>query len=201
MGKGWVGIGAMASDKPVFVGREVDMKRASLAYLFPLFASAVLVTACSSGQSSSTSSASSSTAAPLMQARDKLIADVKACNSQYDYNPDSTSGIAENALAPHELEWRQCAYDAIHRYAQANPTLASRYDQLITEDMQMTTAIQQGTMTRTKRRARDQQLIAQIKSAEEQQIQATAMEQQRQMEQVRSMVDSMRGFAAMKPTM
>jgi len=177
------------------------MKRASLAYLFPLFASAMLVAACSSGQSSSTPSASSSTAPPLMQARDKLIADVKTCSSQYDYNPDSTSGIAENTLAPHELEWRQCAYDAIHRYAQANPALASRYDQLITEDMQMTMAIQQGTMTRTKRRARDQELIAQIKSAEEQQIQATAMEQQRQMEQVRSMVDSMRGFAAMKPTM
>jgi hypothetical protein len=130
-----------------------------------------------------------------MQARDKLVADVKACNSQYSYDPNNTSGIAENALAPHELEWRQCAYDAIHAYAQANPSLAGRYDQLITEDMQMTTAIQQGTMTRTKRRARDQDLIGQIKSAEEQQIQAAAVEQQRQTEQLQNMVESMRGFA------
>ena len=136
-----------------------------------------------------------------MQARDKLIADVKACSSQYAYDPNNTSGIAENTLAPHELEWRQCAYDAIHRYARANPALASRYDQLITEDMQMTTAVQQGTMTRTKRLARDRELIAQIKAAEEQQIQDMALEQQRQTEQVRNMVDSMRGFATMKPTM
>jgi hypothetical protein len=130
-----------------------------------------------------------------MQARDKLVADVKACSSQYSYDPNSTNGIAENALAPHELEWRQCAYDAIHSYAQANPSLAGRYDQLITEDMQMTAAIPQGTMTRTKRRARDQDLIGQIKSAEEQQIQAAAVEQQRQTEQLQNMVESMRGFA------
>jgi len=116
-------------------------------------------------------------------------------------DPPNTTAIAENALAPHELESRQCAYDATQRYAHANPALASRYDQLITEDMQMTTAIQQGTMTRTKRRARDQKLIGQIKAAEEQQIQTTAMEQQRQTEQVRNMVDGMRGFATLKPTM
>jgi hypothetical protein len=131
----------------------------------------------------------------------RSAADVRACSSQYAYDPTNTTAIAENALAPHELEWRQCAYDAIQRYAQANPALASRYDQLITEDMQMTTAIQQGTMTRTKRRARDQKLIGHIKAAEEQQIQTTVMEQQRQTEQVRNMVDGMRGFATLKLTM
>ena len=153
---------------------------------------AALVAACSSGQTSSTSS---SAAAPLMQARDRLIADVKACSTKYAYDPNSTAGIAENALAPHELEWRQCAYDAVRTYESANPALTSRYDQLVTEDMQMTTAIQQGTMTRTQRRGRIQELVAQIKAAEEQQVQAAGIEQERQTEQVRNVVDSMRGFA------
>jgi hypothetical protein len=155
-----------------------------------LFAPILLIAACSSGQPSSTSSSS---ATPLIEARDKLITD-----AQYAYDPENATGIAENALAPHELEWRQCAYDAIRRYSQANPSLAGRYDQLIAEDMQMTTAIQQGTMTRTQRRTRDQELIAQIESAEEEQIQAAAEEQQRQSEQVQTMVENMRGFASLR---
>ena len=61
--------------------------------------------------------------------------------------------------------------------------------------MQMTTAIQQGTMTRTQRRARIQDLIAQIKAAEEQEIQAAGVEQERQTEQLQNVVENMRGFA------
>jgi hypothetical protein len=130
-----------------------------------------------------------------MQARDKLIADVKACNAKYAYDPNNATGIAENALAPHELEWRRCAYDAVRTYEHANPALTSRYDQLITEDLQMTTAVQQGTMTRTQRRARIQELVAQIKAAEEQEVQAAGVQQELQAEQVRNVVDSMRDFA------
>jgi hypothetical protein len=59
----------------------------------------------------------------------------------------------------------------------------------------MTTAIQQGTMTRTQRRARIQELVAQIKAAEEKEVQAAAVQQELQAEQVRNVVDSMRGFA------
>ena len=44
----------------------------------------------------------------------------------------------------------------------------------------MTNAIQGGTMTRTQRRQRLETLIAQVKSAEESQAQAAAMEQQQQ---------------------
>ena len=170
------------------------MKRLLTACLFPLLGSALLLAACSSGQSASTSS-SSSAAASLIQARDKLIADVKACSAKFAYNPNKVSGVADNALAPHELEWRQCAYDAVRAYEGVNPALTSRYDQLITEDMQMTTALQQGTMTRTQRRARIQELVAQIKAAEEQEIQAAAVEQDRQSEQLQNVVENMRGFA------
>jgi hypothetical protein len=160
--------------------------------LFSLLGIALLIAACSSSQ---TSSKSSSAAAPLMQARAKLVADVRACSGMYAYDPNSTAGIAENALAPQELQWRQCAYDAVRTYEHANPALTSRYDQLITEDMQMTTAVQQGTMTRTHRRARIQELVAEIKAAEEQQVQSAGAEQELQAEQVRNVVDSMRGFA------
>jgi hypothetical protein len=49
-------------------------------------------------------------------------------------------------------------------------------------------------MTRSQRRARIEQLIAQIRSTEEAQARATAAEQARQMEQIRNVVESARGF-------
>jgi hypothetical protein len=73
--------------------------------------------------------------------------------------------------------------------------MRGRYEQLIAEDIQMTTAIQQGAMTRSQRRARIEELLAQIKAAEEAQIEAAASEQARQNEQLRNVVDNFRGFS------
>ena len=72
------------------------------------------------------------------------------------------------------------------------PALADRYQQLINEDITMTNAIQSGTMTRSQRRVRVEALIAQIKSAEENLIQASAEEQQKQLDQVRQVVEQIR---------
>ena len=138
--------------------------------------------------------ATNSTASAPIAARDRLIADIQQCSQRYGYDPAHVQGVAENALAPQELPWRQCAYDVVRTYEQANPTLSSRYEQLIAEDIQMTTAIQQGSLTRSERRTRIEALLAQIRSAEEEQAQAAAMDQARQMEQIRNVVDSARGF-------
>jgi len=144
---------------------------------------------------SSQGPATDSAAGGLIAGRDKLIADVHQCSQRYGYDPTRMQGVAENALAPQELQWRQCAYDAIRVYEQANLAMKAQYEQLIAEDIEMTTAIQQGAMTRSQRRARIEELIGQIKSAEEAQAKATATEQERQMEQVRNVVESARGFA------
>jgi hypothetical protein len=45
----------------------------------------------------------------LIAARDKLIADLQQCSQRYGYDPNHVQGVAENALAPQELQWRQCA--------------------------------------------------------------------------------------------
>ena len=148
-----------------------------------------LVTACES-QTTATSTSSDT----VIAARDALIADLKQCTLKHGYDPNA-AGLPENALAPNELPWRQCAYDAAHKYGQAHPAVSDRYEQLITEDLQMTTAIQQGTMTRSQRRTRVEQLIEQIKSAEDAQIQAATSDQERQQQQLRNVVDGARGFA------
>ena len=149
----------------------------------------LVVTAC---ESQSTTAGASS--ADVIAARDALIADLKQCTLKHGYDPFA-AGLPETALAPNELPWRQCAYDAAHRYGQAHPAVSARYEQLISEDLQMTTAIQQGTLTRSQRRIRVEQLIEQIKAAEDAQIKTAAAEQERQQEQLRNVVDGARGFA------
>ncbi len=144
--------------------------------------------------SSGGSSGGSAAAAPVMTARDTLNADLGACTQQFGYDPANQAAIAENALAPNELPWRDCARDAVRRYAGAHPALAGQYQQLIAADIEMTTAIEQGTMTRSERRTRLQAMIADIKAAEDAQVQASQVEQEKQMGQVRMVVDNFRGF-------
>lgn len=155
---------------------------------------AVLLTACQTAGEPSQSKATSASQARLVEARDRFIADVRTCTDRHGYAPENLGGAGEHELAPGELQWRQCSYDAARRYVVHNPMLRGLYEQLIAEDIQMTSMIQEGAMTRTERRARDEELLAQIHSAEETQVQEAAAEQQRQTEQVRNVVDGMRGL-------
>lgn len=158
----------------------------------------VIVSACESQPT-----ATSETFESVITARDALIADLKQCTLKHGYDPFA-AGLPETALAPNELPWRQCAYDAAHKYGQEHPAVSAQYQQLIAEDMQMTAAIQQGTMTRTQRRARVEELIAQIAAAEEEaKIKPSSagkdatetVDGARQQYQLRNVVENARGFS------
>lgn len=131
---------------------------------------------------------------PIIGARDKFVAAVRSCSDRYSYDPDKVTGVGEKALAPQELQWRQCAYDAARTYGGTNRQVAGMYEQLINEDIEMTTAIQQGNMTRSERRTRNEQQLARIRNAEEKQIKEAATAQDRQTQQVQQIVNGMRGL-------
>jgi hypothetical protein len=155
----------------------------------------ILVAGVVAGLSSCTTQSSNSKSQdPLAAARQQLVAELGQCTQTFGYDPNKVSSVKENQLAPHELQWRQCGYDAVRKYSRYQPALTGQYEQLINEDITMTNAIQSGAMTRTQRRQRLEALIAQIKSAEESQVQAAASEQAQQTEQVRQVVNGMRGF-------
>ena len=118
------------------------------------FAFAMAMSAAVAGCGDQTNPPASSTA-QLNQARDKLVADEKSCSEQFGYDPNNTASIPDNALAPQELQWNQCVYNVVRAYEHSNPAMTGRYEQLIGEHSQMTTAIQQGTMTRSQRRESD----------------------------------------------
>lgn len=147
------------------------------------------------GCSNTETASTTATPSPVIAAREQLRVNLYQCTVANGYDPEKVTGVAENALAPHELQWRQCAYDAVRKYTQANPPMAMAYNNLVAEDISMTTAIQQGTMTRTQRRTRIEALLGQIHDAENQQIQAATVAQDQQMQQVRNVVQDMRGFA------
>lgn len=135
--------------------------------------------------------------------KQQLVADLKVCTGRYGYDPNETAGVAENALAPNEIPWRQCAYEAVRAYAQEHPSLSGLYTQLINEDITMTTAIQQGTLTRSERRARIEALLTQIRVAEDSQIEAADNQgpggqnpswSHQERNQLRNVVEGVRGF-------
>jgi hypothetical protein len=163
--------------------------RSKLAMLAASFSVVIAMSACDGGSTDSGSPESQ-----LMQARDKLSADLKECTAKYGYDPNQVSSVPETALAPNELEWRQCAYSAVRAYERLNPSLSRLYENLIAEDMSMTAAIQQGTMTRSQRRDRIDTLVDQIKAAEQNQAAAATMAQAQQNEQVRRVVTGIRGL-------
>jgi hypothetical protein len=173
------------------------MKMKPLVRIFLFTCAAIALAACSN--QGSKSSAAASAQSQLDAARSQLVSDLDQCTNSFGYDPQKTADILENQLAPRELEWRQCGYDAVRKYAQFQPALTGRYEQLINEDISMTNAIQSGAMTRTQRRNRLEALIDQIKTAEEEQIQAGSTQQEEEKEQVRRTIDSMRGFYSMTP--
>jgi hypothetical protein len=138
---------------------------------------------------------SSPAVASLTAARAKLTSDLKACTAAHGYDPWTTTGVAENALAPGELEWRDCAYSATRTYARANSAMRIDYELLIRDDRNMTQQIQQGTMTRSERRAEIDARVAELKAEEERQLQAAEAADEADQQQLRNTVESLRGFA------
>lgn len=158
----------------------------------------VIVSACVSPPT-----ATAATFESVAAAREAFFADLQRCTLKHGYDPNA-AGLPETALAPNELPWRQCAYEAVRNYGKSHPAVGGYYNQLITEDILMTTALQQGTMTRTQRRARIEELVEQIKVAEEmEQIKPSAhgkdatetVDAAQQRFQLRNVVENARGFS------
>jgi hypothetical protein len=146
---------------------------------------ALALTACASQQSSTTASQSG-----LSEARDKLVSDMGQCRQKYGY-PEAGTDVAENAIAPNELKWRDCAYDAIQDYARSNPSMMGKYLQLVDEDQMVTYGIERHTMTRRDRGYRLNGLLAEMKKMEEEQVRMAKVDQARQSEQVQAVYKAM----------
>ncbi len=130
--------------------------------------------------------------AELLGARQALDAALHQCTETYGYSPRTATNIPEHALAPHELQWNQCAYSAVRTYEKANPQLAPMYEQLISSYEQMTNQITAGTLTRSERQARTQEKLQAIQQAEHAEIAAANLQQAQQTQQMQNVIDTIR---------
>lgn len=147
------------------------------------------------GSSAGATPAPAPEVAKLTAARARLNGDIAACTAQHGYDPFKMTGLPENALAPGELAWRDCAYKAARTYARANPSMRLSYELLIHDDRTMTAQLQAGTMTRTQRRAAVDARLADIRTQEEAQLQAAQGAAESDQQQMRNTVETMRVFA------
>jgi hypothetical protein len=149
-----------------------------------------------SGCAASATNAPPSASAALLQARGQLTADIQKCTETYGYSPRQATAVAEHALAPHELEWNQCAYGAVRTYEAANPALAPMYEALVSSYQTMTDEVAHGTLTRSERQARTDQKLAAIEQAENSQIAGANLQQAQQQQQQQNVIDTIRMLGA-----
>ena len=130
----------------------------------------------------------------VMESRANLLLALQRCSDDHGYDPASAQ-VAENALAPGELGWRECAYAALQVHALSNPELRQQYEQLIEEDRRMTAAISAGTLTRSERQSRIDALVRDIRVVENSQAQRNATDLRNlQVERLRDTIDGLQEF-------
>lgn len=137
-----------------------------------------------------------SSSGDILAARTELDAALHTCTNTYGYNPRQALNISEHSLAPNELAWNQCADNAVRTYEKANPKLAPMYEQLVTSYQQMTDQVAAGTLTRSERQARTQEMLQGIEKAEHAEIAAANLRQAQQSEQQKNVIDTIRMFGA-----
>lgn len=95
-------------------------------------------------------------------ARQDLDAYRAQCTARYGYDPDASSGLGPHALGTGEREWRECVYQGVEKYLIPNTQTPEAYRKAIAADREMTASIAGGKITRAQRRARVQELLAEL---------------------------------------
>jgi hypothetical protein len=90
------------------------------------------------------------------------------CSKSIGIDPRTATGVGERELMAKEREWRSCAYEGIRAVLVPATRHPELYGQLISEDQTMTDRIAKGSMTRSERRARLEQLRETIAQKEAQ---------------------------------
>ena len=101
------------------------------------------------------------------------------CTDRHGYDPQSAQGLAPHALGEGELEWRECAYQAVRETLAANSPIEYAYRRLIAEDKRITKAVAAGEISRSEREQRIRTYLAQIQEKEDKELEMRKLERQR----------------------
>ena len=95
---------------------------------------------------------------PLQRGFERFQAYLNDCSKTTGTDPRTATGVGERELVAREREWRACAYEGIRALLVPVTKYPELYAQLISEDQAMTDRVAKGTMTRSERRARLDQI-------------------------------------------
>lgn len=109
-----------------------------------------------------------STETPLQRSYARFQTYLNDCSKNTGTDPRTATGVGERELLPREREWRTCAYEGIRALLVPTARHPELYGQLIAEDQSMTDRIAKGTMTRSERAARLDQMREMIAQKEQQ---------------------------------
>lgn len=96
----------------------------------------------------------------------RMDAHMARCSARHGYDPAAVTGVGEHELAPGEREWRACVYQGIRTLIIPQTAIPQVYENLIAQDTEMTDAIERGTLTRSQRKARIDNLVRVIRQRE-----------------------------------
>lgn len=99
-------------------------------------------------------------------ARESMAAALRQCTIEYGYNPDTASQYGQTQLGSGEVDWRDCAHDALDRVLEPQLQDPDALDALIDDDEALTEAIEEGTATRAQRASVLQAHLANIRQRE-----------------------------------
>ena len=121
------------------------------------------------------------------------------CSATHGYDPDALPPLGDFELAPTELDWRECVYDAIRDVLIPESRSPEMYFSLIADDQRLTQAVTAGQTTRAQRRAEIEASLAAIRQTEEEvdrRIAAeAALEESQTIAFTQRMVEDLRGLA------
>lgn len=112
------------------------------------------------------------------------------CTAEHGYDPAKAKHLGENELGKNEKAWRRCAYAGIEGQMIPGALDPKKFQRLVHEDQVMTEQIAQGTLTRSLRKARVQEVLGQIKNEED----AYHQEQIRKLNQMQDHLERHRRF-------
>ncbi len=102
----------------------------------------------------------------MQQADARFHARFENCKKIHNYDPERPPQLGESDLAPTERAWQECVYDAVRKVLIPATSSPEIYESAIRSSQTLTNGIEKGTVTRSQRKEKMEQIIAEIEAQE-----------------------------------
>ena len=102
----------------------------------------------------------------MQQADAQFHARFEDCKRIHNYDSETPPKLGEYDLAPTERAWQECVYDAVRKHLIPATLSPELYEAAIRTSQTLTNGIEKETVTRSQRKEKMDEIIAQIEAEE-----------------------------------